>query len=76
MESESEHQLRKALEIERKKTLDLQEKIRVKEEETQQYVKQKIEIRAFFRCFWHVQRAKSQVKFLAKSIFLFRKSIF
>lgn len=41
MESEAEYQLRKALEVERKKTMELQEKIRLKEEETQQYVKSK-----------------------------------
>ena len=39
MESECESALRKALEAERKKNIDLQEKIRAKEEETQKYVK-------------------------------------
>jgi hypothetical protein len=38
MESESEHTLRRAIEAERKRSQELQEKIRVKEEETQKYV--------------------------------------
>jgi hypothetical protein len=39
MESENEYALRKALEQQRKKNAELQEKIRMKEEETQKYVK-------------------------------------
>jgi hypothetical protein len=38
MESDSEQALRRAIEIERKRSIELQEKIRQKEEETQKFV--------------------------------------